>query len=276
MSVADLRKIMEVKRYSENTIVTYCSFLDKVQKDLNTPLFRLSEKDLYNYLYKKINGEKISRSTQKQLVNALRLYFIEVLNLETNFHFLLPRKSDFVVPEVLSKNEVRQILIQVKNLKHKAILALLYSSGLRIGEVINLKMNHIDSERMTIIVKGGKGVKDRLVPLSENLLILLREYYKSYRPKDFLFEGQNSPKYSNSSANQFIKKYVMRAGIKKKVTAHTFRHSYATHLLENGTDIRIIQKLLGHNSIKTTMIYTHVTDQNVLAISSPFDTIDLD
>lgn len=275
MSVADLRKIMEVKRYSENTILTYCSFISKIERELNIPVNRLSETDLHGYVYSQIHSKKISRSTQKQLVNALKLYFLEVEGVETNFHFLLPRKSDFVLPEVLSKREVYAILKEARNIKHKAILALLYSSGLRIGEVINLEVNNIDSDRMTILVKGGKGVKDRLLPLSQNLLIILREYYKKHKPKKYLFEGRDSPQYSNSSANQFIKRYSNRAGVKKKVTAHTFRHSYATHLLENGTDIRIIQKLLGHNSIKTTMIYTHLAKQSVLSIKSPLDNLDI-
>ena len=275
MSVADLRKIMEVKRYSESTIVTYCSFIRKIERDLKQPLRQLSETDLQSYVYSQIHEKGISRSTQKQLVNALKLYFLEIEKVETHFHFLLPRKTDFVLPEILSKREVQRILFQVKNIKHKAILALLYSSGLRIGEVINLKIKSIDSHRMTIMVKGGKGVKDRLVPLSHNLLSILREYYKKYKPKQYLFEGQNSLQYSNSSANQFIKRYSKRAGIKKKVTAHTFRHSYATHLLENGTDIRIIQKLLGHNSIRTTMIYTHVAEQSVLSIQSPLDSFQI-
>ncbi len=275
MSKADLRKIMEVKRYSENTILTYCSLISKIERELNMPINRLSETDLHGYVYSQIHSKKISRSTQKQLVNALKLYFSEVEGIETNFRFLLPRKSDFVLPEVLSKREVYAILRKAKNVKHKAILALLYSSGLRIGEVIKLQVKSIDSDRMTILIIGGKGVKDRLVPLSQNLLIILREYYKKYKPKKYLFEGQNSPQYSSSSANQFIKKYSNRAGVKKKVTAHTFRHSYATHLLENGTDIRIIQKLLGHNSIKTTMIYTHVAEQSILSIQSPFDNLNI-
>ena len=185
MSIADLRKIMQVKRYSESTIKTYCFLIHKIEKDFKRSLSELSETDLHTYVYAQIHQSGISRSTQKQIVNALRLYYIEVLGVETNFHFLLPRKSDFVIPEVLSKNEVLGIMNQSKNIKHRALLALLYSAGLRIGEVINLKIKYIDSERMTILVKGGKGVKDRIVPLSKNLLILLREYYKKYRPKDF-------------------------------------------------------------------------------------------
>ena len=272
MSIADFRKIMEVKRYSNNTISTYCSIANSVEKYFNNSLRLVNESDLQEYVYRKIHNRKFSRSSQKQLVNSLRLYYKEVLNQEINLHVLLPRKSSFTIPEVLSKQEVITILKEVKNIKHKSILALLYSAGLRIGEAINLKIKSIDSDRMTIFIQRGKGVKDRLVPLSNNLLVLLRDYYKKYSPKEYLFEGQASGQYSNSSANQFIKKYSKRAGIKKKVTAHTFRHSYATHLLENGTDIRIIQRLLGHNSIKTTMIYTHVAEQSLLSVKSPFDT----
>ena len=236
----------------------------------------ISVKELKEAVFNLVNQKKYSRSAQKQLIGALKLYYSEIHGIDLQIDFLLPHKSSFVLPEVLSKEEVKRILDVPMNIKHKAMITLLYSAGLRIGEVINLKINDIDSDRMQIFIKGGKGVKDRYVPLSKKQLSLLRIYYLEHKPKSLLFEGQNSiSKYSNSSANKFIKRYAKRAGIKKKVSSHIFRHSFATHLLEDGTDVRIIQKLLGHNSIKTTMIYTHVANDHLISIKSPLDSLDL-
>ncbi|WP_420485543.1 tyrosine-type recombinase/integrase [Flagellimonas marinaquae] len=167
--------------------------------------------------------------------------------------------------------EVRSIIDATHNLKHKTLLSLIYSGGLRIGEAINLRIDDIDSRRMLIHIKGGKGKKDRYTLLSGSFLKILREYYKQFRPKDYLFEGQKELKYSASSAQSVLKKAVMSSGIRKKVTLHTLRHSFATHLLESGTDIRYIQELLGHNNPKTTMIYTHVTENSIKNINNPFD-----
>ena len=151
------------------------------------------------------------------------------------------------------------------------MIALTYSSGLRIGELIDLKIKDIDSSRMIIHIKSAKGNKDRIIPLSEKLLVMLRIYYKEYNPKEYLFEGQKGGKYSTSSFGKLLKRAALKAKINKHITAHTLRHSYATHLLENGTDIRVIQKLLGHNSIKTTMLYTQVSTPTLLNVTSPFD-----
>ncbi|MEO9872057.1 site-specific tyrosine recombinase/integron integrase [Ekhidna sp.] len=277
MAIADFKKILEVKRYSDNTIDAYAFVLNSVQSALSKSIQDLSETELHDYIYHQIHAKKISRSYQKQLVSALKLYYAEVQNIEVNLQFLLPRKGAQTLPVVLSKNDVRLIMTIPKNIKHQAIIGLLYSSGLRVGELLNLKVNEVDSSRMTIFVKGGKGAKDRLVPLSIKLLELLRRYYISHKPSVYLFEGQDGvSNYSSSSINQFIKRYAAKAGIQKKVSSHTFRHSYASHLLENGTDIRIIQKLLGHNSIKTTMIYTHISEPRLLAIESPLDSIEFE
>ena len=147
----------------------------------------------------------------------------------------------------------------------------MYSGGLRIGEALNLKVTDIDSKRMLIHIKQAKGKKDRYTLLSLNFLILLRAYYKSYQPKKYLFEGQNGNQYTNSSAQAILKKALKKSNIKKDITLHSLRHSFATHLLENGTDIRYIQELLGHSSPKTTMIYTHVTESSLKKIRNPFD-----
>jgi integrase/recombinase XerD len=176
------------------------------------------------------------------------------------------------LPNVLSKEEVKAILESTKNIKHRAMLSLIYSCGLRCGELIHLKPTDIDSKRNLVIIRNGKGRKDRIVPLSPKILDLLREYYKSNKPKIYLFEGQfEGIMYSDRSLQLVLKQSLQTANIKKPVTLHWLRHSYATHLLESGTDLRYIQELLGHNSSKTTEIYTHVSTKSLQQIKSPFD-----
>ncbi|MCL4164664.1 UNVERIFIED_CONTAM: hypothetical protein GTU68_007824 [Idotea baltica] len=156
------------------------------------------------------------------------------------------------------------------NLKHKAMLTTIYALGLRSGELINLKMSHIDKYRDIITIKAGKGKRDRQLPFPESLKIILREYYIKYKPKTYLFEGQKS-QYSPASLRAVFKDSVKRGGITKEVTLHSLRHAYATNLLESGTDLRLIQELLGHNNIKTTMLYTHVSKRSMLQVKSPLD-----
>jgi site-specific recombinase XerD len=180
-------------------------------------------------------------------------------------------KKEHKLPKVLSKNEVKRIFDSCNNIKHRCILMLIYSSGLRRSELIDLEISDIDSERMVVNIKGAKGKKDRISLLSENTLNLLREYYKSYKPKVHLFEGLKGCKYSPTSVANILKKSAQKAGIIKNVTPHMLRHSFATHLLEQGTDLRYIQELLGHNSSKTTEIYTHVSKKAIDKIRNPID-----
>jgi integrase/recombinase XerD len=175
------------------------------------------------------------------------------------------------LPNVLSKNEVKSILEAPTNLKHRAMLSLIYACGLRRSELLSLTKFDIDSKRMVVIIRMAKGKKDRIVPLSPKILSLLRDYYKSYNPKEFLFEGQGGGEYSEKSLENVFKQSLLKANNKKPVTLHWLRHSYATHLLESGTDLRYIQDLLGHKSSKTTEIYTHVSTKNIQNIRSPFD-----
>jgi len=175
------------------------------------------------------------------------------------------------LPDIFSLNEVKTLLNETKNLKHKAILATIYGLGLRISELIHLKISDIDSDRMVVFIRQAKGKKDRTVMLPENLLKLLRNYFLKYNPKTYLFQGQSSPQYSASSIRKILRKSVEKTGITKKVKVHTLRHSFATHLLENGTDVRIIQKLLGHNNLNTAMIYTQVANSTISKVKSPLD-----
>lgn len=176
------------------------------------------------------------------------------------------------MPNVLSKQEVKLILDVPKNIKHRTMLSLIYACGLRRSELINLKISNIDSKRNIISIIQSKGKKDRIIPLPKSILLMLREYYKAYKPKYWLFEGQKvDSQYSPQSLQAVLKQAIARANIKKPVTLHWLRHSYATHLLENGVDLRYIQELLGHSSSKTTEIYTHVSRKSLQAIKSPFD-----
>ena len=177
------------------------------------------------------------------------------------------------LPQVLSMQEIKLILSNTNNSKHEAMLTTIYSGGLRVGEMINLKIKDIDSDGMRIWIREGKGVKDRLTVLSPKLLDLLRVYFRKYRPEEYLFEGPEGGMYSASSVRKVLQKAVLRAGIRKKVVPHTLRHSFATHLLENGTNLRYIQSLLGHNNPKTTEIYTHVSSKSLNEVKSPLDLI---
>ena len=175
------------------------------------------------------------------------------------------------LPQVLSLDEVKSIFDHVDNTKHRAILMTIYSAGLRVGELIQLRIRDIDSHGMRIWVREGKGVKDRITVLSPKLLEILRAYFKEYRPKEYLFEGPNQSMYTAGSVRKVLYRAVSKAGIRKKVVPHTLRHSFATHLLESGTNLRYIQTLLGHTNPKTTEIYTHVSTKNLEEIKSPLD-----
>lgn len=214
----------------------------------------------------------LSPSYQNQIVNSIKLYFKTCRDTKIEVDKIHRPKRAKVLPNVLSKEEVKKILDAHSNLKHKAMLSMIYSCGLRRSELLNLKFSDIDSKRNIVIIRQSKGKKDRITPLSAKILDLLRRYYKEYSPKTYLFEGQEkNTQYSARSLEEVLKKSVKLASINKPVTLHWLRHSYATHLLESGTDLRYIQELLGHNSSKTTEIYTHVSTKNIQQIKSPFD-----
>ena len=199
-----------------------------------------------------------SNSYINQAVNAIKFYFEVVLDMPNRFYEIERPIKEHKLPKVISKEEVMAIISNTNNLKHKCIVSLLYSAGLRRSELINLKLTDIDSKRMLIRVEGAKGNKDRFTLLGENMLNELRDYFREWRPKLYLFESPDGRQYSPTSVEKIVKMAAGKAGIRKKVTPHMLRHSFATHLLENGNDLRVIQTLLGHNSIKTTEIYTHV------------------
>jgi len=260
------------KRYSTNTISTYCDALKSFlffYKD--KPIKNITNEDIIVYNNEYILKNKLSASYQNQIVNAIKLYFKIVENKKIQIEDIHRPKREKKLPIVLSKPEIMKVINSLDNMKHKTLLALIYSAGLRISEALNLQPKDIDSVRMLIHIKDAKGKKDRYTLLSEKVLLLLREYYTLYTPKKYLFEGQLGGKYSNRSAQIVLKQTAQKAGILKPITLHTLRHSFATHLLESGTDLRYIQALLGHSSPKTTMIYTHVSNSSLRKIINPFD-----
>lgn len=269
--VEKYKRWLDQKRLSENTVRTYvevtCLFLRyTLLKNTHQISSRLIEAFNYDFIYKQ--GKSISY--QNQCINGIKKYLEYKGILIDDVMIKRPRKEK-KLPAVLSIEEVKLIINNTVNLKHKTLLSLIYSAGLRIGEALELKVSDIDSKRMLIHIKQAKGKKDRYTLLSPKFLELLRNYYVVYKPKNYLFEGQKSEKYTNTSAQSVLKKAVIKSNISKKVTLHTLRHSFATHLLEKGTDIRYIQELLGHNSPKTTMIYTHVSETSIKKIKNPFD-----
>jgi len=273
-NVERYKRWMQQKRLSSNTIATYAEvtlqFLRYLQlKGQQQITGRLIE--TFNYEYIVAPGKSISY--QNQCINGIKKYLEYTQQAIDPLIIDRPRKAKNL-PEVLSTHDIKSILDHTKNIKHKTLLALLYSGGLRIGEAINLRLSDIDSKRMLIHIKMAKGKKDRYTLLSPLFLQLLRDYYLLYKPKDYLFEGQNGQQYTSSSAQQVLKKALSLAKITgKRITLHTLRHSFATHLLESGTDLRYIQTLLGHSSPKTTMIYTHVSEHRLQKIKNPFDSL---
>ena len=272
LQIEKFKQWMRSKRYSESTITTYSealkSFLIFYREK---PVADITNEDVIVYNNEYILKNNLSASYQNQTVNALKLFFKIIHNSKMVIAELHRPKNAKTLPNVLSKEETFRLIEVTTNLKHKALLALIYSSGLRISEAINMKITDIDSQRMLIHVKNAKGKKDRYTLLSIKVLGLLKEYYTVYKPKLYLFEGQFGEQYSSRSAQAVLHQSARKAGITKQISLHTLRHSFATHLLESGTDLRYIQDLLGHSSPKTTMIYTHVSSTSLKNIINPFD-----
>jgi len=271
--LVQFRKWMNHKRYSESTINTYTDAVKQFliyfsNKDIKT----LNNDDVVEYVHEHIVKNKLSFSYQNQLINGVKLFFREVEKSKIEIGKLQRPRSEHKLPNVLSKEEVKAILSAPKNQKHSAMLSLIYACGLRRSELLNLKPADIDSNRKLLIIRNAKGRKDRITPLSDKIIEMLRVYYKIFKPKVWLFEGQKEgEQYTGSSLQEVLKLALLKTNINKPVTLHWLRHSYATHLLENGTDLRYIQELLGHKSSKTTEIYTHVSTKSLQNIKSPFD-----
>jgi site-specific recombinase XerD len=257
----DYRNKLLLKQYSTNTIDMYCHYFKKFL-DSFSDIDTLSESQVCNYV---LNQKCKSESQQNIIINTIKFYYEKVRYRKRKIYRLERPKTSQKLPVVCSHEEIVSVIESIKNTKHKAIISLAYSVGLRVSEVVNLKIEDIDSKRMIITIRQSKGKKDRQVPLSESLLQLLRQYYLEYKPREFLFNGQNSIQYSIGSCQAIYDRYKKT----KKSTFHSLRHSCFTYLLEQGTDLRIIQELAGHSNISTTQIYTHVSSRVLQKLRLP-------
>jgi integrase/recombinase XerD len=271
-----MQRKLEVARYSSNTIDTYVNaaklfflhFAGKAPNDIRT-------EDIEAYQHELATVRNVSNSYLNQVVNALRYYYKDVVGDAYRVKFIERPRKERKLPSVLSEAEVAALLKAPTNLKHRCMLMLIYSAGLRMGELLRMQLKHIDRDRSQVLILGAKGKKDRISLLSPKLVSVLDTYIAEYRPKQLLFEGQSGGSYSEASVQAVFHAAKDKAGITKPATVHTLRHSFATHLLENGTDLRYIQTLLGHSSSKTTEIYTHVSTKALGKIRSPLDDLDL-
>lgn len=261
-----------LKAYSASTIKTYLSeFLRFLERLKTTSVESLDTLNYRSYLQYLRSECSYSESSLNGAVNALKFYTDQVLDKPIVFESIPRPKQKEQLPQILSQLELKRLFSVINNRKHRVILMTAYSGGLRVSEVVNLKLSDVDSERMQLFIRQSKGKKDRVVALSDNLLQELREYVKEYKPDDYLFEGQNGGPYSTRSVQVIMASAKKLARIRKPGSVHSLRHAYATHLLESGTDIRFIQELLGHNDIRTTEIYTKVSKTRAGKIRSPLD-----
>ena len=267
------KSYMNYRRYSKNTIKTYSDALQIFFKfNATENLEQLTIEHLIKFNNEHILKNNYSASYQNQVINAIKLFYRNRFNRTMEVDFIQRPRREKRLPNVLSKLEVKSILESPINLKHRAMLSIIYACGLRRSELLNLTLKDVLSDRHLLFIRQSKGKKDRMLPISDKLISMLREYYRAYKPKRWLFEGQNpGEQYSERSIQLVLNQALNKARINKPVTLHWLRHSYATHLLENGTDLRYIQELLGHSSSKTTEIYTHVSTHSIQKIKSPFD-----
>jgi integrase/recombinase XerD len=267
-----MERDMKLRRFSPRTISCYLACMRNVAIHFRKSPAELDEEEIRGYLYYLIEERKASQAVITQSYSALKFFFENTLQRPWNTSRIPRSKQRKRLPGVLSKHDVESIFSATNNLKHRAILMTVYSAGLRVGEVTRLKVSDIDSGRMMIRVNEGKGLKDRYTLLGERNLKMLRQYWKAYRPGQWLFPGRNaSEPVSISAVQRVFKASLEKAGIKKKASVHTLRHCFATHLLESGTDLYYIQRLLGHKSAGTTSVYLHITGKDIGKIKSPID-----
>nr|MBI1231504.1 tyrosine-type recombinase/integrase [Cytophagales bacterium] len=274
-ALADLEQKLVLKAYSPSTVKNYASALSQFLSFFESRDIRdIRKEEIEAFVYHQITKYGISESAQNTLINAIKAYFEHVLGRERTVYEIQRPKRSLTLPNILSKEEVKDILGSVENLKHRTILMLIYSAGLRISEAINLRNRDIHSDEGYIFIKGAKNKKDRKTVLSPVLLAILRKYYKAYKPSYWLFEGQDGGQYSATSIQAVFRRAVEKSNSNPWATVHTLRHSFATHLLQRGTNLRYVQVLLGHESSKTTEIYTHILSISNKNIESPLDSID--
>lgn len=272
----DVQKLlfeMEYRNYSPRSVISYCQTMQAMENRLSKRLSDITEVDLKRYLHELITQKKCSNSSINQHISAYKIFIQDILKQDwESIRVNRPRRVQ-KLPVVLSLGEVERLIIAPRNIKHKAMIVLMYSAGLRLQEVLQMKPSAIDSERMRIHVSQGKGKKDRYTILSQKCLDILRVHFKINRPKVYLFEPNHRSEVpvSDSTLQHIVKQAAERAGLKKEISCHTLRHSFATHLLENGVNIKLIQQFLGHTSLKTTAVYLHLTNPNPESVRSPLE-----
>lgn len=265
---------LQIRGYSPNTVKQYVYCVRNLVKYYMRPADQLTVEDINNFQLHLTKERKAAWGTFNIYVVAMRFFFLETLKKDWNITAIPYQKTGRKLPEIMSGAELNALFSSVTNIKHRAILMTTYSAGLRVSEVVSLRLSDLDSRRMVIRVEQSKGRKDRYVPLSAALLPILRQYYRAARPNEWLFPGQDPElPLSRASVEKVFKKTRDRAGITKNVTVHSLRHSFATHLLEKGVDIRTIQRLLGHRCLSSTQIYTHVAKNYVNQAGSPLDSL---
>jgi len=273
--VGKLRNYLDFRKYSERTIENYCSvfslFLKYFEKQGITHPDKINSKMVIEFL-----SQFKEPATHSGYHSAIKIYYSKVahVGIEKFKYIQRPRKNN-KLPIILSQQEIQKMFDVCQNLKHKVIFALLYSCGLRSGELINLKWEHIDRSRMIINIIQGKGMKDRQVMLTPEIIPLLEKYYREYRSKEYVLNGQFEMQYSKSSVLQVIKDLSRRAELNKRTYTHLIRHCLFTHMVENGTDINLIKEIAGHKNVKTTMIYCHLSHNLLSSINSPLSQIRL-
>lgn len=266
---------LQLRAYSASTLKTYRNEFAQLLYVLKAvPVDSLDATRLRSYFLYCINTLKLSENTLHSRINAVKFYYEQVLKRE-KFFFDIPRpQKPSQLPKVISALDIKKLFAVTTNLKHNTMLKLCYGMGLRVSEIVNLKITDIDSSTMQVFIRRAKGKKDRYANLPDSVLPQLRAYYLTHKPKDYLFEGQYGEQYSTRSVQKVFKTALAKANINKDIGIHGLRHSFATHLLENGTDIKFIQELLGHTDIKTTLRYTHVSDRQLRNVKSPLDTME--
>jgi len=270
-----MRRSMQIRGLVPNTQKSYLGWVRDFVRFHMRPPDELGLEDVHRYQLHLVDEREVASSTLNVAVAALRFFYGVTLDVEWSIERVPYHKTGRLLPEILSREEVRRLLGTRGNLKHRSMLSAAYSGGLRTSETLCLRISDIDSQRMVLRIDQGKGRKDRYVMLSETLVGLLREYWKAYRPRHWLFPGRIPGRpLTETSLREAFRKAKEAAGITKPVTVYSLRHSFATHLLESGTNIRVIQRLLGHRSLRTTEIYTHVASNYVTETSSPLDAIE--
>ena len=271
-TIARYKKDLEIRGFSDRTIDSYLRHVRNYRDHLGGPVDQKAGQQVKDYFHYLLHTKGASRSYVHQSYGALKYFYTVTLGLDWDMAKIPRVRQEHKLPEILNREEIRRLFVATKNIKHKSMLMVTYSAGLRVSETVALKLADIDSERMTIRVDKGKGRKDRYTILAAGTLEFLRGYWRMYEPTRWLFEGQNPTRHlSASSLQRAFNASKAKARIKKHVTIHSLRHSFATHLLEQGTDIHIVQRLLGHTSIKTTTIYLHLKKESLTKVESPLD-----